>query len=66
MEKVKILAGDDCAEVKAELEAIAGYARRGSRPKNETTEEQKMIRDLQSVFCTGQYRSWVFSQTKRY
>jgi hypothetical protein len=57
--------GDDYTEVKAELEAIAGCVRRGSRPKNEATEEQKMIRDLQSVFCTGRYRSWVFSQTKR-
>jgi hypothetical protein len=66
MEKVKILAGDDYADAKAELEAIAGYARRVSRPKNETTEEQKMIRDLQRVFCTGHYRSWVFSQTKHY
>jgi hypothetical protein len=66
MEKDKILAGDDCAEVKAELGAITGYARRVSRPKNKITEEQKMIRDLQSVFCTGRYRSWAFSQTKRY
>jgi hypothetical protein len=59
-------AGNDYAEVKAELEAIAGYARRGSRPKIEATEEQKMIHELQSVFCKGRYRSWRFSQTKHH
>jgi hypothetical protein len=60
-EKVKAYqeeVGDDYAEVKAELEAIAGHTRQDPNPKIEATDEQQMIRDLQSVFCTGRYRSW--------
>jgi hypothetical protein len=58
-------AGNDYAEVKAELEAIAGHTRLGPRPEIEVTKEQQMIRDLQSIFCTGRYRSWACSVGKR-
>jgi hypothetical protein len=51
-------AGDDYAEVKAELEDIAGHIRWGPCPEIEATKERQMIRELQSVFCTGRYRSW--------
>ena len=49
-------AGDDFLEVKAELEACAGFIRRNRRHK--ATEEEQMVRDLQGIFCKDPYRSW--------
>jgi hypothetical protein len=54
-------AGDSYAEVKAELEAIAGYVERGSPTKIKVTREQKMVRELQGALCRGRYRSWRLS-----
>jgi hypothetical protein len=50
--------GDAYLEVKAELEAFARTERRVSPKKIEATQKQQMVRDLQSVFCGGRYRSW--------
>jgi hypothetical protein len=49
--------GDAYLEVKAELGALAGAARPALQ-KSKETREQQMVRDLQSVFCSGRYRSW--------
>jgi hypothetical protein len=51
-------AGADYAEVRAELQAIAGYARRDSPAKIKATKEQQMVYELQGIFCKGRYRSW--------
>jgi hypothetical protein len=50
--------GDAYLEVKAELKALAGTERRVSPKRITATQEQQMVRDLQSVFCGGRYRSW--------
>jgi hypothetical protein len=50
--------GDAYLEVKAELEALARAARRVSPQTIEVPQEQQMVRDLQSIFCGGRYRSW--------
>jgi hypothetical protein len=42
---------------------------RGNRCKKEDTEtadrQKDLIRALQSVFCTGRYRSWISEQAGR-
>jgi hypothetical protein len=50
--------GNAYLEVKAELEALARTGRRVSQKKIEAAQKQQMVRDLQSVFCVGRYRSW--------
>jgi hypothetical protein len=57
-------AGDDYFEVKTELEAIAGHVRH-SPAGIEATQEQQMVRELQSVLCKGRYRSWKPSPGRR-
>jgi hypothetical protein len=51
-------AWEDYPEVKAELERLAGFQRRQDVPKATITKEQRIIRELQCVFCKGRYRSW--------
>jgi hypothetical protein len=49
---------EDYFEVKAELERIASFQKRQGVPKTAITREQRMIRELQGIFCKGRYRSW--------
>jgi hypothetical protein len=51
-------AGEDYLKVKAELERLIPFQRRQDAPKAAITKEQRMIRELQCVFCKGRYRSW--------
>jgi hypothetical protein len=50
--------GDAYLVVKAELEALARAARQASPQTIEVPQEQQVVRDLQSIFCGGRYRSW--------
>jgi hypothetical protein len=50
---------EDYLEVKAELERLVPFQRRQDVPKAAITREQRMIRELQSIFCKGHYRSWI-------
>jgi hypothetical protein len=54
--------GEDYLKVKAELERLAAFQMRKNVPKATTTREQQMIRELQSIFCKGRYRSWIARQ----
>jgi molecular chaperone GrpE (heat shock protein) len=51
-------AWEDYLEVKAELERLVTFQRRQDVPKAAITGEQRTIRELQSIFCKGRYRSW--------
>jgi hypothetical protein len=51
-------AGEDYLKVKAELERLGAFPRWQDVPKTTITREQRMIRELQSIFCKGRYRSW--------
>jgi hypothetical protein len=54
-------AGEDYLAVKAELaklERPVTFQRRQDIPKATITREQQMIRELQSIFYKGRYRSW--------
>jgi hypothetical protein len=51
-------AGDDYSEVKAELKRLAGFEKCHSPSKSSGQKDREIVRDLQSIFCKGRYRSW--------
>jgi hypothetical protein len=50
--------GDDYFAVQAELRRLGGFKKSHSSSKSPIQKDREMIRDLQSVFYKGRYRSW--------
>jgi hypothetical protein len=50
--------GDDYFVVQAELRRLGGFKKSPSPSASSSQKDQEMVRDLQSVFCKGRYRTW--------